>query len=107
MAKEYTDVTKETKCVEVMNPHKKRKLVVIWALVGCAVPVFWGVVSFIFFTAPESKWTDFYWYVVYITCPPWLLPETPYAWISWIDTPIANGLLYGAVAFAILTFRRQ
>jgi hypothetical protein len=43
---------------------------------GAFVPIFWGVVSFIFFNAPESHWTDLYWNVVHVTCPAWLLPET-------------------------------
>jgi len=54
-----------------------------------------------FFTAPESKWTTFYWYMVYITCPPWLLPESRYSWLSWVETPLANGMLYAALALSI------
>jgi len=84
-----------------------RKFVLIWALLGCAVPVFWGVASFVFFTAPESKWTTFYWYMVYITCPPWLLPESRYSWLSWVETPLANGMLYAALAFSVLNLRRK
>ncbi len=71
----------------------------IWAAVGFAVPVFWGVLSFIFFNAPNSWWTDAYWYLVYITCPSWLVPETS---ASWLITPILNACLYGSVALIIV-----
>jgi hypothetical protein len=72
--------------------------VAIWAALGCAVPIFWGVMAFIFFTAPQSRWTDLFWYSVYVTCPPWRLPEN--SWSMWI-TPIANALLYGLAALLI------
>jgi hypothetical protein len=75
-----------------------RKRVLIWGLVGCVVPMFWGVESFISFNARESTWTDIYWYTVYITCPPWLLPENNW---SWLLTPLLNGVLYAGIALLI------
>jgi ABC-type dipeptide/oligopeptide/nickel transport system permease component len=74
------------------------KRVAIWAALGFAVPIFWGVMAFIFFNAREARWTDLFWYSVYVTCPPWLLPEN--SWSLWI-TPVANAALYGIVAFLI------
>ena len=67
-------------------------------VIGAVVPLFWGVVSFVFFNAPESYWTDLYWIVVYITCPAWLLPESKW---SMLITPLANAVLYGLIASLI------
>ena len=75
----------------------------IWAAIGFTVPVFWGVLGFIFFNAPESRWTDLFWVLVYIACPPWLLPETS---ISWAGTPLLNACLYGALALVIVRIGR-
>ena len=80
-----------------------RKHGLIWAAVGFGVPIFWGALSFIFFNASNSWWTDMYWYLVYLTCPPWLLPESS---ASWLITPILNAALYGAVAMAIVSMSR-
>ena len=78
------------------NVERMAKRVALWAAFGFCVPIFWGVMAFVFFTAPESRWTDLFWYSVYVTCPPWLLPEN-----SWLLTPLANAALYGLVAFLI------
>ena len=42
------------------------KRIFIWMVIGAFVPIFWGVVSFIFFNAPKSLWADLYWNVVYL-----------------------------------------
>jgi hypothetical protein len=76
------------------------KRLVLWSALGFSVPIFWGAMSFIVFGARESRSTDLYWNLVYITCPPWLLPEN--SWSMWI-TPIANAFLYALAAFLILT----
>jgi hypothetical protein len=74
------------------------KRVALWMALGAFVPLFWGVAAFIEFSAPNSKWTDLFWNLVYITCPPWLLPENDW---SMVVTPLANAVLYGFVAFLI------
>jgi hypothetical protein len=74
------------------------KRVALWMALGAFVPLFWGVAGFILFNARQSTWTDLFWNLVYITCPPWLLPE--HNW-SMVVTPLANALLYGLVAFLI------
>jgi hypothetical protein len=50
-----------------------KKRVIQRAVVGFAVPLFWGVMSFIWFDASESLWTTAYWYLIYATRPFWLL----------------------------------
>jgi hypothetical protein len=80
-------------------PYKKR--VIQWAVIGFAVPIFWGVMSFIWFNAKESVWTTVYWYLVYVTCPSWLLD------IPSILTPVLNAALYGSLAFVILNVSRK
>jgi hypothetical protein len=79
-----------------------RKHVVIWGLVGFVVPICWGVESFISLDARESTWTDIYWYTVYISCPPWLLPENNW---SWLLTPLLNSVLYAGVALLVSAVR--
>ena len=48
--------------------------------------------------------TDIFWYLVYASCPPWLLPETRF---SWLVTPLLNGALYAGVALSIAAVRRK
>lgn len=79
-----------------VEPIAKR--ILIWMAIGAFVPIFWGVVSFIFFNAPESHWTDLYWNVVYVTRPAWLLPESKW---SMLITSLANAVLYSLIAFLI------
>jgi hypothetical protein len=78
-----------------------------WAAVGFMVPVFWGVLSFILFNARQSLWTDVYWYLVYVTCPFWLLPESSISWVDLLDTPVLNACLYGSIAMVIVHVRRS
>jgi hypothetical protein len=78
--------------------RRARKGILIWGLVGCAVPIFWGLVGFILFNAKESTWTNIYWYSVYITCPPWLILEN--SWSLFL-TPFLNGVLYAGVALLV------
>jgi hypothetical protein len=81
------------------DPVKRiAKRVALWMAIGAFVPIFWGVAAFIGFNARESKWTDLFWNLVYITCPPWLLPETNW---SMVVTPLANAVVYGLAAFLI------
>jgi len=64
--------------------------------VGFTVPIFWGALAFIYFSAPESVWTDLFWDAVYISCPPWLLPENS---LSWFLTPVLNAGLYAVAGY--------
>ena len=74
-----------------------RRILTVSALVGFAMPVFWGGLGFILFNAPEGRLSDLFWDSVYITCPPWLIPEeSPLG--NWLVTPFLNALLYASVA---------
>jgi hypothetical protein len=81
-----------------------KKLVIWWAALGFVIPLLWGVVSFIFFSARESVWTNIYWGAVYVTCPFWLLPTNTF---TTVITPFLNGTLYGGLAFLILNARNK
>jgi hypothetical protein len=88
-----------------MNPmdeedgiERMAKRVAIWMLVGLLVSVFWGVMGFLLFNASQSRWTDLYWDFVYVTCPPWLLPENDW---STALTMVLNAVLYGVVALVV------
>jgi hypothetical protein len=80
--------------------HMKKR-VIQWAVVGFAIPIFWGVMSFIWFNAKESVWTTVYWDLVYVTCPFWLL-DTPS-----ILTPVLNATFYSLLAFVFLRVSRK
>jgi hypothetical protein len=91
---------KLTEPMDIPETYVERlaKRIFIWMVIGALVPIFWGVVAFINFNARQSKWTDLFWNLVYITCPPWLLPENDW---SMVLTPLANAVLYGLVAFLV------
>ncbi len=68
-------------------------------LVGFAVPIFWGIVTFVFFSAPQSQRADLYWDVVHITSPAWVI--TPASTAGMVATPFLNALFYGAAAIVV------
>lgn len=76
------------------------------AIAGFFVPIFWGILGFILFNAPESKWTDMFWDAVYITCPFWAIPGL----LGRFSMPFLNAGLYaiGAIILyqATISFRR-
>lgn len=75
-----------------------RRTVITGMIVGFSVPIFWGVLSFILFNAPESPAVDRYWQLVYITCPPWAIDTSRSSGLT-LAIPFFNAVLYGAVAF--------
>jgi hypothetical protein len=76
-----------------------KRFVLICMLVGFAVPIFWGILSFVLFNAPESPLTDLYWDAVHVTSPAWLI--TPSSTLGEVATPFLNALFYGAAATLI------
>jgi hypothetical protein len=72
-----------------------KQSIILAAIIGFAVPIFWGVLGFAFFTAPQSNWTDLYWAAVHVSCPFWVLP------LPTILIPFLNAGLYGLIAFVI------
>jgi hypothetical protein len=83
---------------EIREGQMKRTAV-WWAAAGFAIPIFWGAMSFIFFSARESLWTNIYWGTVYVTCPFWLLPTNT---LTTVMMPVLNAILYGGIAFFVM-----
>jgi hypothetical protein len=81
-----------------------RRRLLFWALVGFVTPIFWGVMSAVLFTARESIWTDAYWYLVYASCPVWLLPTNT---ATTVLMPVLNAGLYGGIAFLLTGNQRR
>ncbi len=79
-----------------------KKPLFVCAVIGFVVPLMWGILSFVLFTAPQSRFADLYWAAVYITCPPWGLPAL---WGS-IVMPFANAALYAGIAYCLISVRR-
>lgn len=77
-----------------------KRIVTICAVIGFLVPIFWGFMGFIAFTARPSPLVDFYWKAVHVTCPPWLIPDSSFVG-SAIATPFLNAALYGGIAFVL------
>jgi hypothetical protein len=71
-----------------------KRYVIGWAVLGFVIPLFWGIMSFIFFAAKESIWTNVYWGLVYATCPFWLLPTNT---MTTVLMPFLNAALYGCL----------
>jgi len=89
-------VARQLKASVRRQVSRPNRCVLVAALVGCTVPIFWSVLAFIYFSAPESAWTDLFWDAVYISCPPWLLPENS---LSWFLTPVLNAGLYAVAGY--------
>ncbi|GEM_PF-3572779 len=79
--------------------RRMKRFVVVSAVVGLCVPIWWGVLGFLAFTAPQSATADMFWDMIRVTCPPWLIPNSSYAGL--IVTPLLlNAALYGIAACA-------
>jgi hypothetical protein len=74
-----------------------KKWTLLAAGIGFVMPILWGVVGFVYFTAPQSRSTDLFWTVVHVTCPFWDLAG---GIVSTILTPFLNAGLYGVIAFS-------
>ena len=90
--------------MDTKPPLRLPKTVCVAAIIGLCVPIFWATLAFVFFSAPQSMWSDAFWFSVYATCPSWLLPENH---LSWILTPALNGLMYGFLAWLVLIRRKR
>jgi hypothetical protein len=81
-----------------------------WSVIGFCVPIGWGILSFVLFSAKESTWTTVYWWCVYITCPFWLLPTNTTSTVTntanTVLMPFLNALMYGIIAFLVIKGRR-
>jgi hypothetical protein len=76
-----------------------KRFIKIGAIIGFFVPIFWGIVSLILFTAPQSRFADIYWIVVHFTCPPWSIsPVSSPILGNTLATPFLNAALYAGIA---------
>ena len=76
-----------------------KRTLILWISVGFFVPIFWGFMAFLLFNMPEGIYSQIFWALVYVTCPPWLLG------IPAIFTPVLNAILYGALAYSVLRLK--
>jgi hypothetical protein len=75
-----------------------KRLIVVSAWVGFAVPIFWGILGFLAFNAPQNAMSDMFWDTVHETCPPMLIDGNS-IFANFLATPLLNAALYGGVAF--------
>ena len=78
-----------------------KRVVIIGAVIGFAVSIFWGIVGFLLFTAPQSPMVDLFWKAVHITCPPWMIPESSSVLGNAFVTPFLNAALYAGIALTV------
>jgi hypothetical protein len=74
------------------------RLVFVAFGLGAFVPLLWGILAFVYFTAPEGAFSQAFWKAVYLTCPFWCIE----GYKSYFLTPFLNGLTYAAIAATIL-----
>lgn len=72
-----------------------KKWILLATFIGFIMPLFWGILSFAYFTAPQSRWTDLFWRAVHVTCPLWDLQ------VPTVLTPFLNAGLYGLIVFGL------
>jgi len=70
---------------------------IVGFFVGAFVPLFWGVLAFIFFNAPEGWFSRAFWNAVYFTCPFWTMEGEK----ALVLMPLLNGFVYAAIAVFI------
>jgi hypothetical protein len=53
----------------------------------------------VYFNVPEGAFSRAFWQAVYVTCPSWRID----GYISYLLTPLLNGLMYAAIAAALIS----
>jgi hypothetical protein len=81
-----------------MSKSQWRWILAAFAL-GALVPLFWGILGFLLFSVPEGALSRAFWQAVYVTCPSWRID----GYISYLLTPLLNGLMYAAIATALIS----
>jgi hypothetical protein len=72
-------------------------------ILGALVPLFWGVLAFILFNAPEGWFSRAFWDAVYLTCPFWSINGGK----ALVLMPLLNGCMYAAVVTCLFTVVRH
>jgi len=82
----------------VMSKSQWRLTVAAFVL-GAFVPLMWGILGFVYFNVPEGVFSRAFWQAVYLTCPSWRID----GYKSYLLTPLLNGLMYAAIAAALIS----
>jgi hypothetical protein len=75
------------------------RLIVAAFVLGAFVPLMWGILGFVYFSVPEGAFSRAFWRAVYLTCPSWRIN----GYKSYLLTPLLNGLMYVAIAVALIS----
>lgn len=79
-----------------------KKWILLAAAIGFVMPILWGIMGFVYFTAPQSQSTNLFWTAVHVTCPFWDLQS---GITSTIVTTFLNAGLYGLIGFGFAKLR--
>jgi hypothetical protein len=82
----------------VISKSQLRLIAAAFAL-GALVPLMWGILGFVYFNVPEGAFSRAFWRAVYLTCPFWRID----GYKSYLLTPLLNGLMYAAIAAALIS----
>jgi|ERR1700733_3806957 hypothetical protein len=82
----------------VMSKSQLRWIFIAFAA-GALVPLIWGILGFLLFSVPEGALSRAFWHAVYVTCPSWRID----GYISYLLTPLLNGVMYATVAAAVIS----
>lgn len=82
-----------------------KRYVLFAAVIGFFIPMFWGMLALIFIHMGGPFWTTIYSFLVYLTCPAWLIPGGTD--LAMIATPFANAAIYAIVSYLIVKFRTR
>lgn len=68
----------------------KARTLIVGFVIGALVPLFWGILGFVFFNIPEGFGSRLFWDAVYVTCPFWVIQGNK----ALVLMPLLNGLTY-------------
>ena len=89
--------------IRVGGLEMKARTLIIGFLVGALVPLFWGIVGFLLFSAREGLGSRIFWDAVYLTCPFWAIEGNK----ALVLMPLLNGLTYALLLLVIARLSRR
>lgn len=81
----------------------KPRTLIVGFLIGACVPLFWGVLGFVLFNAPEGLGSRIFWDAVYLTCPFWIIEGNK----ALVLMPLLNGIAYALLFSVIAALHRR
>jgi hypothetical protein len=81
----------------------KARTLIVGFVIGALIPLFWGILGFVLFNAPEGLGSRIFWDAVYLTCPFWVIEGNK----ALVLMPLLNGLTYALLLSLIASLFRH